>query len=89
MIFPQNIAQLDTMLQSPWFLGALVWSMFWKGLALWHASQRQQKIWFIVIFVVNTFGILDLIYLLFVAKAIVEIKIVSDKKRTEPKKRRQ
>ncbi|EKD62719.1 MAG: hypothetical protein ACD_52C00080G0002 [uncultured bacterium] len=89
MIFPQNVSQLEAMLQSPWFLAALVWSMVVKGIALWQASQLRQKIWFVALFVVNTFGILELIYLLFVAKAIVEVKWVQEEgTRPKPKKER-
>jgi len=40
-----------------------VWSLIWKGLALWRASKQDQRNWFIVILVLNTLGILDLIYL--------------------------
>lgn len=52
----------------PWVLVALVWNMFWKGLALWHSSQRDQGIWFIVLLIVNSFGILEIIYLFVFAK---------------------
>jgi hypothetical protein len=89
MIFPQNVAQLDAMLQSPWFLAALVWSMIIKGIALWQASQRRQKIWFVALLVVNTFGILELIYLVFVAKAIVEVTWTrGEGQQQKPKKKR-
>lgn len=37
-----------------------------KGLALWHAARRSEKWWFIALLVVNTIGILELIYLYFV-----------------------
>ena len=37
-----------------------------KGLALWHAARRSEKWWFIILLVVNTIGILELIYLFFV-----------------------
>jgi methionyl-tRNA synthetase len=47
---------------------ALVWSLVWKGIALWKASQLSHKKWFIVIFLINTFGILEIIYLYFVAR---------------------
>ncbi len=46
----------------------LAWTLAWKGLALWRATKREEKIWFIILLIVNTFGILDLIYYLFVAK---------------------
>jgi methionyl-tRNA synthetase len=42
----------------------LIWSMTWKGLALWAAGKRKEKTWFIVLFLVNTVGILEIIYLL-------------------------
>jgi hypothetical protein len=42
----------------------LIWSMTWKGLALWAAGKRKEKAWFIVLFLINTVGILEIIYLL-------------------------
>ena len=41
----------------------LIWSIVWKGLALWNASKNNQKNWFIVILIINTIGILEIIYL--------------------------
>ena len=68
----------------PWFLGnsfnynvhwmwwgiapMMVWSLFWKGLALWHAAKRSQPWWFIALLVVNTVGILEICYLAFEIK---------------------
>lgn len=52
----------------PFFLLLLVWSFFWKGLALWHAAKRNEAWWFLVLLVVNTAGILELIYLFAIAK---------------------
>jgi hypothetical protein len=46
----------------------IAWSMIWKGLALWKSAQLGQKYWFVAIFVVGTLGILEIIYLFFVAK---------------------
>jgi len=43
---------------------AVVWSMVWKGIALWHAGRRAHLGWFITLFIVNTLGILEIIYLL-------------------------
>ncbi|HEY9583521.1 MAG TPA: DUF5652 family protein [Candidatus Paceibacterota bacterium] len=37
-----------------------------KGYALWHAAKRDEKGWFIALLLVNTFGILELIYLYFI-----------------------
>jgi hypothetical protein len=41
----------------------LLWSLVWKGLALWRAATRREKVWFIVFLIVNTAGILEIIYL--------------------------
>ena len=35
-----------------------------KGMALWRAARNQSKGWFIVLLLINTAGILPLIYLL-------------------------
>ncbi len=39
-----------------------------KGYALWHAAKRNERAWFIVLLIVNTLGILELVYLAFVVK---------------------
>ena len=46
----------------------LVWSIAWKGVALWNTSKNNQKNWFIAILVINTLGILEIIYLFRFAK---------------------
>ena len=46
----------------------LIWSIAWKGLALWNAAKNSQKNWFIAILIVNTVGILEIIYLFRFAK---------------------
>lgn len=37
-----------------------------KGYALWHAARRSEKWWFIALLIINTIGILELVYLFFV-----------------------
>lgn len=55
-------------LLAPLFILFMVWSIFWKGLALWHSAQRGQSWWFVILLLVNTLGILEIIYLFGVAK---------------------
>jgi len=50
------------------FLIVGAWSLFWKGLSLWKSSKKSQKYWFIVLLIINTFGILEIIYLAFFQK---------------------
>ncbi len=48
----------------PWFfLPVVLWSMVWKGLALWRAGKNNSRWWFIAMFVVNTGGILEIVYI--------------------------
>lgn len=46
----------------------ILWTIFWKGLALWHAGRKAQTVWFIVLLIINTLGILEIIYLFGVLK---------------------
>jgi len=54
----------------PLWLIALItlWSIPWKGVALWKSAQLSHKRWFVILLLVNTIGILDIIYIRFVAK---------------------
>lgn len=51
---------------NPWLLATLIaWSLLWKGIALWYAARNSQAAWYIILLIVNTLGILEIIYLLF------------------------
>ncbi len=39
--------------------------LLFKGLALWQSARHSQKWWFIALLILNTVGILPLIYLFF------------------------
>ena len=41
----------------------IIWSSVWKGLALWKAGTNRHLVWFIILFIFNTAGILEIIYL--------------------------
>lgn len=54
-----------------WLLILIVgWSLIWKAIAVWHAARNNQLGWFIALFVINTVGLLEIIYLLFFAKRL-------------------
>jgi hypothetical protein len=42
----------------------LVFDLILKGIALWKSAKNGQKVWFIALLIVNSIGILPLIYLL-------------------------
>jgi methionyl-tRNA synthetase len=52
----------------PLIIGIAIWEMVWKGIALWKAGTRKELGWFICIFIINTAGILPIVYLLFFSK---------------------
>jgi len=50
-----------------WIIAFFVlWELAWKALALWKAAQNRQMAWFIVLFVLPTFGLLSIFYVMFV-----------------------
>lgn len=51
---------------------AAIWSIIWKGVALWKSARYGQKAWFIVMLIVNTIGILEIIYLAFFQKKPIQ-----------------
>ncbi|KKS26334.1 MAG: hypothetical protein UU87_C0002G0013 [Parcubacteria group bacterium GW2011_GWA2_42_11] len=57
------------------FAAFLIWSLFWKGLALWRAGHLGQKYWFIILLVVNTAGLLEIIYLFYFSKKKIKMAI--------------
>jgi methionyl-tRNA synthetase len=51
-----------------------MWSVAWKGLALWRAASLKQRNWFIGILLLNTLGILEIVYLFFFATKKMKIE---------------
>lgn len=42
----------------------LIFDLILKGFALYKSARKEQKVWFVALLIVNSFGILPLIYLL-------------------------
>ncbi len=49
----------------PWFILVivLVWTIYWKGRALWKSARKEELWWFAALLVVNTLGILEILYI--------------------------
>jgi methionyl-tRNA synthetase len=47
---------------------AIVWSLGWKGWALWRAARHTAKVWYIVLLLVNTLGLLEILYIFVFSK---------------------
>jgi len=56
----------------------LIWSLIWKGLALWHAAKIKQVYWFTAILILNTAGILEIAYLFFIAQEKFDVKNIKE-----------
>ncbi len=48
---------------APILLVLILWSFYWKARALWRAARNGDKAWFIVLILVQTLGLLDILYL--------------------------
>lgn len=60
---------LNAWLDKPLFLVFyLAWTLFWKGLALWHSAQKKHVVWFVIILVLNTMGLLDIAYIYYLSR---------------------
>jgi len=59
---------LESLLNSNWLYLVLLWTLPWKGVALWRAAKNSQKKWFIALLVVNTLAVLEIIYIFYFSK---------------------
>jgi hypothetical protein len=50
------------------FILLMIWSLVWKGFALWKAARNNDSVWFIVLMILNTMGILEIIYIYLIGK---------------------
>ena len=64
----------NTLIENPLLIiFILAWVLPWKGVALWKATKNNHKKWFISLLVLNTFAILEIIYIFFFNKEKKEI----------------
>lgn len=54
----------------------VIWSLFFKGAALWHAAKNAEKVWFMAILLLNTAGLAEIAYLFFFSKDKLVLKDV-------------
>jgi len=53
----------------PFFMIIIVlWSLYWKGRALWLAARKGSLYWFVALLVINTVGILEILYIFYFSK---------------------
>ena len=65
-----------------------IWALVWKGFALWKSSKKNQLIWFIALLIINTVGILEILYIFVFSKIQLRNKSTKPAARTAKKKRK-
>lgn len=59
-------AQMIELLNDPKAMAMMMilaaWVLVWKGISLWKAARNGSKPWFIALLVVNTMGVLEILY---------------------------
>lgn len=67
------------------YIPFLIWSFLWKGLALWKSASKKQLIWFIALLVINTMGILEILYIFFLNRWDIDngktLKFIEEKRK--------
>ncbi|RJO60844.1 hypothetical protein C4544_04370 [candidate division WS5 bacterium] len=57
------------LIDNPWVIAVLIlWTLPWKGWALWKAAKNDDKPWFIVMLLVNALAILEIFYIFIFSK---------------------
>lgn len=71
-----SIMNADTLAQQPGLVFLIItlaiWSFIWKGFALYRAGLNRSVPWFVVLFILNIAGILEILYLFVFGKKKVE-----------------
>lgn len=84
------IGTLTAMLGIPaWLLWIVfIWSLAWKGIALWISARKTHTIWFVIILIMNTMGILEILYIFLFSKINLNKAGKSVKETPRAKRRR-
>ena len=49
---------------------AAIWTIPWKGVALWKSARAGSKAWFMILLLINTLAILEILYIFVFSKRI-------------------
>lgn len=55
---------IEFIVWNPWLVILIIlWTLPWKGIALWKAARQNNRNWFIALFLLNTLAILEILYI--------------------------
>jgi hypothetical protein len=65
----------------------ILWVLPWKGVALWKAAHKEHKWWFVALLLVNTFALLEALYIFYFSEKGNKMLLskISKKQEQEPK----
>ena len=46
-----------------WMIPLIIWSITWKAIDIWKAARNRQLGWFLVLFIINSAGLLPILYI--------------------------
>lgn len=59
----------EFIMNNQWIILPIVaWTLFWKGWALWRSARAGQKVWYAFLLILNTLGILEIVYIIITSK---------------------
>lgn len=67
-----------------WILiSVIIWEGVWKLIAMWKAAKNNSAVWFILLAIINTAGILPILYIFGFSKMVKKVKTrkISKRKR--------
>ena len=68
----------EFILQNLWIIYLVVlWTLPWKGIALWKSAQKRDLVWFVILLIFNTLAILEILYIFIFSKKLKEKSEVS------------
>ena len=84
----ETLQTISSQLGMPiWLFGIIfVWIITWKLIALWKSARKGHVVWFIFLAIINTVGILEILYI-FVFSKLGVVKKHKKKKNSKKKKR--
>ena len=87
MVNINYLTELASQLGIPIWLFAiiLVWIVIWKLLAMWKSARNNHIAWFLVIAIINTVGILEILYIYVFSKMGKKPEKEVSKKRVKKK----
>ena len=67
---------ISLMSQPQFYIPFLIWSFFLKGFARWIAASKKQLVWFVLLLAINTLGLLEIIYVLFLNRWDIDNSVI-------------